>query len=49
MKVKFLQQFDKDIDKIKETNLKAEIADIILTIEKASSLKELQYQEAPRL
>ena len=42
MKVKFLHLFDKDLDKIKEISLKAEVADIIISLEQAASLKALR-------
>jgi hypothetical protein len=42
MKVKFLHLFDKDLDKIKELSLKAEITDVIISLEQAASLKDLR-------
>ena len=42
MKAIFLKQFYKDLDKLKDQNLKDKIAGIIINVEQASSLSDIK-------
>jgi len=42
VKTIFLKQFYKDLDKVKDQNIKDSIAEIIVNVEEADSLKDIK-------
>lgn len=42
MEVEFLQQFEKDIDKIRDQRLKLQLKELIEAVEEARSLKDIR-------